>query len=152
VAVPADFLGGRDDLMPMFSRSDFVVVSCPLNAETKGWIGKEELSALPSHSVLINVARAEIIQERPLFEALQSRQIAAAALDVWYRYPAVGAHIMHGSELPFHELPNVIVTPHLSAWTSALVERRLRGMAENLDRLYRGEPLERVLLTGSWKP
>jgi phosphoglycerate dehydrogenase-like enzyme len=59
---------------------------------------------------------------------------------------------MSGSRLPFHELPNVLVTPHMAGWTSATVERRIARIVENLKRLEYGEPFERVVLTGAWRP
>ena len=58
--------------------------------------------------------------------------------------------VLHGSALPFHELPNTLATPHMSAWTAELIERRIARMAENLQRFERGEPLERVVLEGAW--
>ena len=144
-------VGGPEDLCGLLARSDFVVITCPLNEETRAWIGTQELAHMPPHSLLVNVARAEIIQEEPLYRALERNQISAA-LDVWYRYPDTVDKPFHGSRFPFHQLPNVIATPHLSAWTSRMVERRMLRIAENLDRLYRNQPRERVVLTGTWKP
>ncbi|MFH1007766.1 MAG: hypothetical protein V1800_09725 [Candidatus Latescibacterota bacterium] len=49
-------------------------------------------------------------------------------------------------------MDNVMATPHFSGWTHALLERRVRKIAANLDRLARGEELERVVLRGTWRP
>jgi phosphoglycerate dehydrogenase-like enzyme len=138
-------------LPELLATSDFVVVACPLTPETKGMLTGERLRLMKPHAILVNVARAEIIEECALFQALREHWFAAAALDVWYRYPTHADERLHGSQYPFHELPNVLVTPHSSAWTAPMIARRARQMAANLDRFARGEPLERVVLTGTWR-
>jgi phosphoglycerate dehydrogenase-like enzyme len=88
---------------------------------------------------VVNVARAEIFDETALYEALASGRIAGAALDVWYRYPTSAAPTFPAS-LPFHELGNVLMTPHVSGWTEGMIEARSRLIAENIARIARGEP------------
>jgi phosphoglycerate dehydrogenase-like enzyme len=144
-------LGGPEAIDKLLETSDFVVIACPLTPQTHGLIDRERLRRMKKNAILVNVSRAEIIEERALFEALQEQWFAAAALDVWYRYPARADERLHGSQYPFHELPNAFITPHSSAWTRPMIERRARKMAANLDRFARGEPLERVVLTGSWR-
>lgn len=141
----------QGSLADMLPRSDFFVIAAPLTSETRGRIGAAELALLPRHAYLINVARAEIVGEQALYQALTSRAIAGAALDVWYQYPSGGA-VGHGSRLPFQLLPNVICTPHYSAWTRPMILRRIERMTANLQRLAHGETLERVVLEGSWHP
>ena len=147
-----DFIGGPGDLVFVLGESDFLVIACPLSDSTRSMIGPAQLAKIRRGAMLINVSRAEIIEEQPLFDALREGRLAAAALDVWYQYPTSPDEVMHGSRLPFHELPNVIVTPHLSAWTDAMIARRIRRVAENLDRLASGRPMENVLLMGTWTP
>lgn len=137
---------GIDALDEMLGQCDFVVIACPSTPQTRGLIGEAQLKRLKSTAFLINPARADIIEETALYKALREKWFAGAALDVWYEYPKDLTLTMHGSKLPFHELDNVILTPHLSAWTRPMVERRYRRIAENLDRFARGEPLERVVL------
>jgi phosphoglycerate dehydrogenase-like enzyme len=87
-----------------------------------------------------------IIDEGALYHALRGRRIGGAIIDVWYRYPPKG--VTEGPEpshLPFHELDNTLMTPHASAWTDGLLPRRSRAIAENRDRLIRGEPLVNVV-------
>jgi len=144
-------IGGPGDICGLFERSDFVVIACPLNDQTRESIGARELACLQSHALLINVARAEIIQEEPLFRALERKQFSAA-LDVWYRYPDTLDQPFFGSRFPLQQLQNVIATPHLSGWTHAMVERRMCRIAENLDRLQTEQPLQRVVMTGTWTP
>lgn len=90
-------------------------------------------------AILINVARAEIVDETALYAALATRKIAAAALDVWYRYPTTAGPTGPARE-PFHELPNVLMTPHVSGWTEGMLEARATVIAENIHRTARGEP------------
>ena len=80
--------------------------------------------------------------------ALRDRKIAGAAIDVWWQYPNAAEPNRRGSQHPFHELPNVIVTPHNSGWTSGMVRRRWDEVADNLNRFVRGEPLINVVTTG----
>lgn len=145
-----DFLGAPGDLPRLLEESDFLVIACPLNAQTRGLLGAPELTRMKMSAVLINIARAEIADEQALFEALRDGRLGGAALDAWYRYPASAEEILHGSALPFHELPNVLATPHMAGWTGEMVERRISKMTDNLKRLERAETLERVVFTGTW--
>ncbi|MGH7278921.1 MAG: NAD(P)-dependent oxidoreductase, partial [Candidatus Rokuibacteriota bacterium] len=88
---------------------------------------------------LVNVARAEIVDEEALYRGLVQRTIAGAALDVWYRYPTA-AGVTLPARHPFHELPNVLMTPHVSGWTEGMLEARATLIAENIHRTARGEP------------
>jgi phosphoglycerate dehydrogenase-like enzyme len=80
-----------------------------------------------------------------LFEALKSRQIAGAVIDTWYQYPTPTQTECAPSQFDFASLNNVVMTPHMSGWTSGTVRRRQETLAENLGRLSRGEPLINVL-------
>ena len=123
----------------MLGRSDYVAITASLGAETRGLIGERELAALKPTAVLINVARAEIVNEDALYRALETQTIAGAALDVWYRYPTAAGVTWPGTR-PFHELPNVLMTPHVSGWTDGMLEARARLIADNIARAARGEP------------
>jgi len=95
---------------------------------------------------LINVARAEIVEEDALYDALAERAIAGAVLDVWYRYPSAPGRMMPAGR-PFHDLPNVLMTPHVSGWTEGMLGARARLIAENIRRVAQGEiPLNLVAL------
>jgi D-3-phosphoglycerate dehydrogenase len=99
-----------DDLM---AQSDFVVVACLLNDETRHLIGARELGRMKPAAYLINVARGPIVDERALYDALGARRIAGAGLDVFEEEPTPGTN-------PILKLDNVIVTPHALAWTDEL--------------------------------
>ena len=130
-----------DGLHRLLGMSDYVVLACPLTKSTRGLIGKAELAAMRDTGVLINVSRAEIADEAALYQALAEQKIGGAILDVWYRYPAGADDNPEPSAFPFLDLPNVVATPHSSAWTTALPGRRYRIIAENIRRLSAGEPL-----------
>ena len=78
---------------------------------------RPQLAALGSDGVLINVGRGPLVSERALYDALAGGVIKAAAIDVWYRYPG-GEWPCAPSELPFADLPNVLMTPHSSGITT----------------------------------
>jgi len=130
-----------DRLPEMLAQSDFVVIACPLTDETRGLIGAPELAAMKPTGVLINVSRAPIADEEALYDALQSRTIGGAVLDVWYGYPAGADDRVAPARFRFEDLPNAVCTPHSSAWTTRLPERRYAFIARNIDRLTAGEPL-----------
>ncbi|MFO0823793.1 MAG: D-glycerate dehydrogenase [Gemmataceae bacterium] len=121
----------RDELL---ERSDYIVLTVPLTSETRGMIGRAELAKMKPTASLINVARGAVVDAEALTEALASRRIHAAALDVTDPEPLPRDH-------PLLKLDNVIITPHLG---SATVETR-RKMAEmslaNLFAGLEGKPL-----------
>lgn len=94
---------------------------------------------MKSTAFIVNVGRAAVINESAFYEALRARRIAGAGLDVWYQYPGPGQNRLP-SRLPFHELDNVILTPHKP--TVETMEYRWRAIAMNIGRFARGEPLE----------
>ena len=130
---------GPDALEEVLARADALAITAPLTAETRGLLGERELSAMKPTAVLVNVSRAEIVDEDALYVALAERRIAAAALDVWYRYPT-SAGPTWPAHRAFHELPNVLMTPHVSGWTEGMLQARASLIAANIDRVARGEP------------
>jgi D-3-phosphoglycerate dehydrogenase len=107
-------LGARkvtlDELM---IQSDFVVVTCLLNDETRKLIGASQLALMKPTAYLINVARGPIVDERALYETLAARRIAGAGLDVFEEEPTPASN-------PILKLDNVIISPHALAWTDEL--------------------------------
>ncbi len=133
------FLGGPDTLDNILRQADYLAITLPLTDATRGLLGERELRLMKSTAILINVARAEIVDEEALYRALEQKVIAGAALDVWYRYPT-GSGPTLPARLPFHELPNVLMTPHISGWTEGMLETRAKLIAENIQRAMLGEP------------
>lgn len=143
-----DRSGTIDDLGALLDASDVVVLSVPLTPTTTGLIGARELARMGGSAVLVNVGRGHLVDEHALFAALHARTIAAAAIDVWYRYPSEGSEGAP-SELPFHELDNVLMTPHSSGLTQATFAARAKDVIENIRRLAAGEPLINVVTVAS---
>jgi phosphoglycerate dehydrogenase-like enzyme len=133
------------ELDSLLAQADFILLALPLDDSTAGLVGEARIGLMKSTSVIINVARGALIEERALYEACRDRRIGGAVIDTWYHYPAAGETRAAPSSLPFHELDNVIMTPHGSGWTEGLLPRRCRVIAQNLDRVARGEPLENVV-------
>jgi phosphoglycerate dehydrogenase-like enzyme len=138
------WVGDTSRLDELLSESDVVVLSAPLNQATEGMIGARQLRLIGSNGVLINVGRGPLVDEHALYEALHGGYLRAAAIDVWYRYPAPGGRSAP-SALPFAELPNVLMTPHSSGVTSDTFIGRADDIAANVGRLSRGERLSNVV-------
>ncbi|UCD56326.1 MAG: phosphoglycerate dehydrogenase [Candidatus Hydrogenedentota bacterium] len=115
----------------LLARSDFVTVHIPLTEETQNIIDARALKKMAPGSMLINCARGGIVNERDLYEALDSGHLGGAALDVYEVEPAVGH--------PLCKLENVICTPHLGASTVEAQESVAVAIAEQIvDYLLRG--------------
>jgi phosphoglycerate dehydrogenase-like enzyme len=141
------FLGGPEALDDVVRRSDYLAVTLSLSDATRGLIGERALRLMKPTAMLINVARAEIVDEAALYHALAERRIGGAALDVWYRYPSSPGPTWP-ARYPFHELPNVLMTPHVSGWTDGMLEARARVIAENVRRVAHGELPLHLVATG----
>ena len=137
-------LGGLEILDEVLRRSDYLAITLPASAATRGLIGEAQLAAMKRTALLVNVARAEIVDEDALYRALAGGVIAGAALDVWYRYPTEAVPTPPARP-PFHELPNVLMTPHVSGWTEGMLRARVRLIAANIRRVARGEPPDNLI-------
>lgn len=118
--------------------TDFVALAVPLTASTRHLIGPRELELLDPGAYLVNVARGPVVDERALITALEEGQIAGAALDVFETEPLP-------EDSPLWDMPQVLVSPHMSGdflgWREALVE----AFADNLRRWSAGQPLVNVV-------
>jgi D-3-phosphoglycerate dehydrogenase len=94
----------------LLRESDFVVIACLLNDETRHLIGAAQFAQMKPTAIFINVARGPIVDEPALIEALRGRRIAAAGLDVFEQEPV-------DPQNPLLRMDNVIVTPHALCWT-----------------------------------
>ena len=137
---------GFDKLDATLPELDYIVVAAALGPGTQGLIGRAQFEKMKPSAVLVNVGRGAIVEEAALFEALKSKRIRGATIDVWYgNYPSKDNPRAAPSSLPFHELGNLYMTPHTSGWTTGMINRRWTEIADNLDRLARGEPLRNRL-------
>jgi phosphoglycerate dehydrogenase-like enzyme len=138
-------IGDLSALPALLPAADFVVVAIPHTAETTALIGEAELSTMKPTAYLVNVARGPIVDERGLYVALHDKVIAGAANDVWYIYPNALDQTRRPATYPFHELPNIIMSPHNAGTTDGTMSYRFEFIAENIGRFYRGDPLQNVV-------
>jgi phosphoglycerate dehydrogenase-like enzyme len=123
-----------DQRIEMMSRCDYVVVSAPLNSETRGLIGAAELAAMKAGAVIINLGRGPVIDERALIQALSDRSIKGAALDVFDQEPLPEGHA-------FYKLENVLLSPHCADHTPDWLDNAMRFFIAQFERFRRGERL-----------
>jgi len=114
------------------------VIAAPLTPETRSLLGAAEFQAMKREAVIINVARGGVIDEAALIDALRTRVIGGAALDVFEQEPLP-------ADSPLWQLPNVILSPHVYGFTPHYDERALALFEENLRRYVAGEPLLNVV-------
>ena len=144
-----DWFGTIEELDRLLAESDYVLVTLPLSDETESLFNTARFSAMKSDVVIINVGRGRVLDEKDLYEALKSKRIGGAVIDVWYDYPTKDDPDPTPSKFPFHELDNLIMTPHSSARSEAMRQRRWAFVAANLDRFARGEAMENIVFEGT---
>jgi len=120
------------DLNTLLVRSDFVSVHVPLTDGTRHLIGAEQFSAMKSSAVFINTSRGPVVDQQALYQALKSRQIFAAALDVTEVEPILPND-------PLLTLENIIIAPHIASASFATRRNMALIAAENLLSGLRGE-------------
>ena len=135
------------ELDRMLPQCDALLIAAGLGPETKGLIDARRLSLMKPTALLINIGRAAIVDEEALYEALSGDRLGGAALDVWWHHWSPEHPERRPSRFPFHELSNVLMTPHCSGFTEGTADRRWGELAANLDRFVRGESLINVVMT-----
>jgi D-3-phosphoglycerate dehydrogenase len=120
------------DLETLFSRADFVTIHARATPETKGMIGKKILSLMKGTSYLINTSRGDLVDEAALYEALKTRRIAGAGLDVFEKEPL-------RIDSPILALDNVTVTPHIAGASKEVAHRAAQIMADDIERILAGK-------------
>jgi glycerate dehydrogenase len=121
-------------------RADVISLHCPLTDQTRGLFGVDEFRKMKSSAMLINTARGALIDSAALVDALQSGQIAAAAIDVLPKEPPVD-----GDPLLDYRGENLIVTPHI-AWASDRSRQdSIHELAANVAAFLKGEQRNRVV-------
>lgn len=99
------------DLDTMLSQSDMISIHLPVLPQTKGIVNKDWFSKMKSTAYVINTARAAVIDQKDFVEALQNKQIAGAAIDVYWKEPVPANH-------PLLKMRNVVCTPHMAGLTT----------------------------------
>jgi phosphoglycerate dehydrogenase-like enzyme len=124
------------EIEEFMSGLDYFLVTIPLTDSTRGLIGEKELKMLRPSAVLINPARAQIIDEEVFIRCLKEKWIRGASLDVHYAYPLPPEH-------PLWDMPNLVMTPHISgsALSPHFLKRVYDIMAQNCERYLKSEPM-----------
>ena len=119
----------------MLAQADFVALCAQSTPETEKMIGKAQLQAMKPTAYLINIARGELIDEDAMVQALREHQIAGAMIDVY------AAEFQKPPRQDFWELPNLLITPHVSGGTDVPTDELLELFYENLARFVDGREL-----------
>jgi phosphoglycerate dehydrogenase-like enzyme len=127
-----------DRLPELLAKSDIVLLAAPLTPETRGLIGAREVGQMKRGAFLINVGRGKLVVDEAIVEGLRSGQLGGAALDVFTHEPL-------GSESPYWDLPNVIITPHTSGAMQDYWTPLVALFSDNLRRFEKGRPLLNVV-------
>lgn len=131
-------------LETLLTESDFITVHMPLTPETRHMISTAQFAKMKDGVRVLNVARGGIIEEAALYEAIVSKKVAGAALDVYEKEPS--------TDSPLLNLPEVIATPHLGASTEEAQVNVAIDVAHEILRVLRGEPIQNAVNIPFIKP
>ncbi|UCF90059.1 MAG: hypothetical protein JSW39_17390 [Desulfobacterales bacterium] len=125
----------RVALEELLAEADVVTLHVPSNPETYHLMDESAFRRMRPSAILIHTARGSLVDEAALCRALQEGRIAGAGLDVFEQEP-------FRPDNPLAAMPNVVLTPHISAGTRAALKNKMRALFTNVQRFFRGEPLE----------
>jgi len=128
-----------DQLLP---RSKVLISTLPITAQTEDLIGSKQLALMLSGGILVNVGRGGVVDQAALYHALTDGTLNAAGVDVWYNYPESPEErdSTPPSEYPFHELDNIVMSPHRGGGSRDTERLRMQHLAELLNALHSGSP------------
>lgn len=126
---------GESGLDAVYRECDAIVVAAPDTPETRGMIDEEAFSRMKPGAIVVNVARGRLVDEQAMIEALTEGRIRGVGLDVFTTEPLP-------SDSPLWPLPNVIITPHVSAVTRGFWARETELILRNLERYLLDRPIE----------
>jgi phosphoglycerate dehydrogenase-like enzyme len=141
LGVPEGFaaVAGLDRLDVLLPEADILVLAAPLTADTTELMGRARLARLPRGAIVVNVARGALLDEAALSELLGAGRLRGAVLDVFRREPL-------DASSPLWQLPNALVTPHVSPVSPGRFwPRQLDLFLDNWRRYVRGEPLRNLV-------
>jgi len=135
--------GEKVELADLLRGADYVSISCPLSKDNRGMIGAREFALMQPHTYFITTARGFIHDETALFEALRSKKIAGAGLDVWAKEPPPPDH-------PLLQFDNVVASPHTAGVTREARENMGRIAAEQVLAALDGQRPPRIVNPQVW--
>lgn len=125
------------DLKEVMQRSDFITVHCAVTPETTGLISREMIDLMKPTAIFVNTSRGVVVDEEALIEALQTKRIGGAALDVFWEEPLP-------KDSPFMKLDNCILLPHIGGASHDVVRHHSRIIANAISSYLKGEPVGRI--------
>jgi len=135
------------DLSSALEGAEIVIVTLPLTDATRRLVGRVQMEAMRG-AFLVNVGRGDVVDEEALYNSLKDGTLAGAGIDVWYTYPQNGATTGAPSRFPVHELPNVVLSPHVGGSTAESGEMNIRQTVENVEHwALNGDSVNRVDLS-----
>jgi phosphoglycerate dehydrogenase-like enzyme len=138
-----DFIGNTKDLKWVLESSGVVVVTTPLNRETRDLIGKKELEWMQKDAILINVGRGDVINQKALYDHLKTHPDFRAGIDTWWSEPAERGELE--LDYPFFDLPNIIGSPHCADHVPRSMPGATRKALENVKCYLRGNPIRGIV-------
>jgi glycerate dehydrogenase len=138
-----DFIGNTTELKRVLEASDVVVVTTPLNRETRDLIGKKELEWMKEEAILINVGRGDVINQKALYDHLKTCPNFRAGIDTWWSEP-----VNRGTfepDYPFFDLPNIIGSPHCADHVPQSMVGATRKALENVKRFLLSQSIRGIL-------
>jgi phosphoglycerate dehydrogenase-like enzyme len=133
-----EVLTGEEGLDRLLAASHYVVLSLPETPRTRGLMSADRLARMRPDAILVNVSRGGLVDEAALLDALRGGRIRGAALDVFWSEPLPADH-------PLRDAPNLLITPHTSAYTHHFWEREAALILDNLRRYLAGERLANMV-------
>jgi glycerate dehydrogenase len=138
-----DFIGNTRDLKWVLESSEVVVVTTPLNRETRDLIGKKELEWMQKDAILINVGRGDVINQKALYDHLKTHPDFRAGIDTWWSEPSDRGELE--LDYPFFELPNIIGSPHCADHVPRSMPGATRKALENVKCFLLGNPIRGIV-------
>lgn len=132
-----------DQLSKLLATGDFVVIAAPHTPQTEKLFRRPQFQQMKRSAYLINIGRGAIVDLADLTAALETGEIAGAALDVFETEPLPATH-------PLWQMPNVILTPHVAGYSPRIAERHLGVLLDNIRRFRNGQPLRNVVNKTAW--
>ena len=125
---------GKEELL---KGADAVSLHLRLTAETTGFLGRRELRLMQPGAILVNTARAALVDREPLLEALVEQRLGGAGLDVFHEEPIA-------PDDPLLSLPNVVLSPHNAGQTPEVIRDGLLMAVQNVESYLKGTPTNTV--------